>query len=508
MQEKERTFEDENFRVDFITLNIDNLAEDQKEKLAKYFCKLGYNSTVFDKRTGYKNALVEEQRNKYTVQFVTNISRHWKGTSIQFTGINGLYFYKLSQHKQINWEFLKNTKLARLDLCYDLSLDPREEHQEIGKFFEASQKIMRTQKFKYSSHSNLGLELGSKRAWRSGKIYRRSNALRFEVEFKKGAIEAYQQDFIDGSFVRLETELSNKFLEFFKSVLDLRYHYTNWLCQKIRPTHPPFRAKLCSDYMVPTSQKLSKSAASNFVMLLKLLSFIKELPYKRITFDELQYRVVEFRIAEFADVCGALFHSNKTNAAKLSAYRVQRIKPFLLNVQFSTFLEVFNDSPFIQGVGLQDRSFHATDSISAVHRVTIYKPLGSNFVHARLVILNSIIEYDYPFLLPDLFEQRLSKLEQSARILVVQTYCSKNPQKILDVGQFFRKNICSNEDRASFKKEVIFVLRQLEKTRVIQSKILLNNSNKFVELAVLSTPSMNGPITFYEDAFVNTIILS
>ena len=77
------------------------------------------------------------------------------------------------------------------------------------------------------------------------------------------------------------------------------------------------------------------------------------------------------------------------------------------------------------------------DSMAGIHRVTIFKPSESKYLLARVVMIDDLFYYLYPFRLPDLFQGNLTKHERLVRVEFVKTFSSKYIEKYFYIRQFF-----------------------------------------------------------------------
>ena len=77
------------------------------------------------------------------------------------------------------------------------------------------------------------------------------------------------------------------------------------------------------------------------------------------------------------------------------------------------FVEIFNDSDSMQILTSQHQTIIEMDQLAGIHRVTLFKQPGSNYLLARVVLMDDLFHYQYPFRFPDLFEGNLTKYERS-----------------------------------------------------------------------------------------------
>ena len=93
----------------------------------------------------------------------------------------------------------------------------------------------------------------------------------------------------------------------------------------------------------------------------------------------------------------------------LLSYKVKQVKNFLRQLQQNIFVEIFNDSHYIQTIASQHQTIVEMDSLTGIHRVTIFKQPRSKYLLARVVMMDDLFYYLYPFRLPDFFQGNLTK---------------------------------------------------------------------------------------------------
>ena len=104
---------------------------------------------------------------------------------------------------------------------------------------------------------------------------------------------------------------------------------------------------------------------------------------------------------------------------------IEQVKHFLRQLQQNIFVENFNDSHYMQTLASKHQTIVEMDSLAGIHRVTIFKPSESKYLLARVVMMDNLFSYFYPFRLPDLFQRNLTKHERLVRVEFVKTFSSK-----------------------------------------------------------------------------------
>ena len=92
------------------------------------------------------------------------------------------------------------------------------------------------------------------------------------------------------------------------------------------------------------------------------------------------------------------------------------------------------------------------DSLVRIHPVTIFKPSESKYLLARVVMMDDLFHYLYPFKLPDLFQGNLTKHERLVRVEFVKTFSSKYIEKYFYIREFFNTYKISNQKIKDIKQ--------------------------------------------------------
>ena len=228
-----------------------------------------------------------------------------------------------------------------------------------------------------------------------------------------------------GSFEELESKLVEEYTSYFGKLLPFQYSYTDWLAEKLRP----FRVNLkrysqptfCSDYLHIESQMMVGSLEpKKFIMFLKFLKFSSSLNYKTELFDGDSYRVVIFRVKDFLDV--SYFHYNSQD----KYYKMQKTRDFFRDLQQNLFINCFTDNYF--------------KSLVTIPKLELYKCKKSKCWLTRVLLLEELFDYQYPFIYPDLFQTesiKFNKDQYLVRFEVIQLFSSKSATKKFYLREFF-----------------------------------------------------------------------
>lgn len=213
-------------------------------------------------------------------------------------------------------------------------------------------------------------------------------------------------------YPRVRKKLVKEYIFYFGKLLPFQYSYTDWLAEKLRPFRVNLKTysqpNLCSDYI---SIKVEAIDPKKFIMVLKFLKFIKNLDYKTEIFDGDYYRVILFRVKDFLDVS----HSHYNSRAEY--YKIQKTREFLRYLQQNVFVSCFTDQYF--------------KSFVTIPKLELYKCKKSKSWVTRILLLEELFDYQYPFKYPDLFETENNKLTKDQYLVRFEN----TDQQVILVGR-------------------------------------------------------------------------
>ena len=244
-----------------------------------------------------------------------------------------------------------------------------------------------------------------------------------------------------------------------------------------------------TDYMIYQKPRVSALTIKNFIMFLKFIAFTKKLDYQIRKFDGISYRVIIFRVKDFSDQCDSLFKSSD------NSYKVKQVKHFLRQLQQNVFVEIFNDSNYMHS---QHHNIVEMDRLTGIHRVTIFKQPGLKYLLTRVVMMDDLFYYLYPFKLPDLFQRNLTKHERLVRVEFIKTFSSKDLEKYLHLREFFNTYKISNQKIKEIKQIFIDVIRILQQQQIIEQQLLLLPNRSRINISQLTTSNISDGIILYE----------
>lgn len=160
----------------------------------------------------------------------------------------------------------------------------------------------------------------------------------------------------------------------------------------------------------------------------------------------------------------------------------------------------------MQILTFQHQTIIEMDQWAAIHRVTVFKQPGSNYLLARVVLMDDLFHYQYPFRFPDLFEGNLTKYERLVRIEFIKTFSSKDPHKIFNIRQFFNTYRVSNQKIKQVKQIFIYLIKIFQQYQLIEDEGLLITNGSMINIHNLTTSNISDGIILYEKITTNLFL--
>jgi hypothetical protein len=425
-----------------------------------------------------KESILVSSENQFEVLFVGDNS-YWQGTTLQFSGSNATQFYSLVLKKLVNWKIFSSAALRRFDLYY-FRTNKRTDKISGKDFLEnCHRKFKQTTKNSSLEKNRKGwiLKIGSRRSNNYLRIYETQNSLKFEHEMKGNFIQKYHFFLVSNLLDELEEKLSYHFLVYFGKLLPLNYSYLDWLVIKLRPIRKQTALThgLNSDYV---KSKIVMDPR-NFVSLIQFLNYAQDLDFEIEYLGSTAYRKVVFPIRDFLQFQD--FSLKPTNR-----YRLTKIKEFFQHLQTGLYLTSFSDTRF--------------QSLILVPKIQFEKCPTQKFLIAKVWLVEELFYYNYPFYLPNIFQQKLTKYELEVRVKLFQVFTSVSIKKEISLKDFFNSYpfVLSNQQKTNIKKSLIELLKLLEEYHFIESKYKIISNGSFHHIQELTTRNISEAFVIYE----------
>nr|UZC30071.1 hypothetical protein [Entomoneis sp.] len=130
-------------------------------------------------------------------------------------------------------------------------------------------------------------------------------------------------------------------------------------------------------------------------------------------------------------------------------YQLQKMKHFFYQLQAGLYVTSFTDEYF--------------QSLVIIPQVRFYKCPKQKFLIAKVWLVEELFNYAYPFALPDIFQQKLTKYQFQVRVKFLQAYVSPSIQKEIFIKDFFSSypSALTNQTKTIIKKDFIQLVKLL-----------------------------------------------
>ena len=299
---------------------------------------------------------------------------------------------------------------------------------------------------------------------------------------------------VEDCFEELESKLVEQYISYFGKLLPFQYLYTDWLAEKLRPFRVNlktyFKPTLCSDYIYTESETMVSSLEpKKLIMFLKFLKFTTSLNYKTEILDGESYRIIIFRVKDFLDVSHSHYNSQD------EYYKMQKTRDFLRDLQQNFFIRCFTDDYF--------------KSLVTIPKLEVYKCKKSKCWLTRILLLETLFDYQYPFRYPDLFATKSIKLNKDqylVRFHFIRVFSSKGATKNFYLREWFQQHSVSNKRMCDIKRIFIELIQEFYQFGLIDSKVKLMLHNNDIDIEDLTTFNISDGFIFCEKKISSEII--
>jgi hypothetical protein len=480
MNQKKFSFESENLVVDYISFKFQYLDNFTQTEIAHYLLKLGFNSYQESGKLAKprKESILVSSQNKCEVLFVAD-NPYWDGTILHFSGLNAKTFYNLIKQELVSWKLFSSATLSRFDLYFSRK-NKRDDKISVREFFEnCHRKLKQTNKNINFEKNKRGLilKIGSRRSNNYSRIYEGKNSLKFEHEMKGKFLQEYHLLLVGNRFEEFEQKLSSHFLLYLGKLLPLNYSYLDWLVTQLRPIRkqPSLLSGLNSDYIKPEIVMDTKT----FINLIQFLNYAQNLDYEIEYLGSIGYRKVVFKLRHFLQF-------QDPSVKSTNRYRLGKIKEFFQQFQAGLHVTSFSDSRF--------------QSLVLVPQVQFEKCSKQKFLIAKVWLVEELFYYNYPFYLPNIFQQKLTKYELQVGVKLFQVFTSISIEKEVYIEDFFKSypSVLNNQQKTKIKKSFIRLVKVFEEHDLIESKYKIISNGSFHDVQELTTKNISEGFLIYE----------
>jgi hypothetical protein len=153
----------------------------------------------------------------------------------------------------------------------------------------------------------------------------------------------------------------------------------------------------------------------------------------------------------------------------------------------------------MQILTFQHQTIIEIDQFAGIHRVTVFKQPGSNYLLARVGLMDALLHYQYPFRFPGLFERNRTNYKRLIRIEFIKTFSSKDPHKSFNLRQFFNTYRVSNQKIKKVKQIFIYLIKIFQQYQLIEDEALLLTNGSMINIHNLTASNISDDIILYEN---------
>ena len=166
---------------------------------------------------------------------------------------------------------------------------------------------------------------------------------------------------------------------------------------------------------------------------------------------------------------------------------MQKTKDFLQDLQQNLFVKCFTDDYF--------------KSLVTVPKLEVYKCKKSKCWITRILLLERLFDYEYPFKYPDLFETesiKFNKDQYLVRFEFIRLFSSKSATKHFYLRNFFQQHSVSNKRIRDIKRIFIELTQEFYQFGLIQPKVKLMLHSNYMDIQNLTTFNISDGFILYE----------
>jgi hypothetical protein len=454
------TFDSENLKVDWISLNLDGLMDPRiiASRLSKYFTpRVLIDDVPSIGFIGFRKSY------KVSIRQSTGSKGYWIGTKIIFSGKNADYFYNLVKTDRFDWSILKfeehSLTLGRIDLCFSRPNDWSHASKLFDTFLVDSRRQIKdrtnTKHIKLEDFPNgKMLKVNRRNNSRHYRVYQKDETVRFELELKHRQTKLVQDYLFENQLDVFEHQLVMEYFEYSSQILRSDYQYTDWILdfQRRYQATATFRP-VVSSYLENQIIK-NQEEEERLFHLLQFLSFVKSLklnPFKdckKLRIKKQFYYELKFPLSRFVKFTGMQL-SHHSDRKKLISYFKQLHK-------LDPIVKEFSDGAF--------RSYVCFPYADCTN------PSGKSWV-VEVLAVEELFSFPYPFQLPKSFLRSVSKNDLRLKVRLMKSLAVSDRGKILDLEEFFNTINVRNDPLVQIKKNLIRLLSELVENEIIQNEV-------------------------------------
>lgn len=457
------SFPEENLQLDWVGLNLRCPFQSDPIRILVAYLSSSFDFSIsvtelneYQKVAWMKESSRPSQGEAYLTPWV---KPYWNAVILSFRGSNASVFYRLIQESKVNWDFFPDRRLGRLDLCYDRA--NQSEDPPYDRFFSESCEQYRKQSKRFIANvyqlkaREYMYKIGGRRGARFGRVYRKGNRLRFELECKldKEKRRNFEDWLFSNSTSKFEMELIKVFYQSWSKWIDLESPYADWLRERIRKLRVQRQAveSLITTYLKP-HDFVHENQESQIFTVIQFLSFLASFPETSESPKEFSpYYRLSFPFQKFFDYIGL----------EGSSYQRKRVLKSLAIVEKPVSF-LFADGSFLRYFPVPEL-FYDNSKKPGILTMTI---------HSRLY------GFRHSFRFPKEFLSETGKVDTKIKLYILQMMTQPTLRKEFWVEGLFESGLYSGLDKIRMRQRILYFLKLLKEKNYVDSEIQIKFKKK------------------------------
>jgi hypothetical protein len=212
-----------------------------------------------------------------------------------------------------------------------------------------------------------------------------------------------------------------------------------------------------------------------FSTLLQFLVYAQTLNYRSDSLGNTRYRLVQFRVRDFL----------KYKKESSNYFQLKKLIQFFDELQENSLIKFFSDKKY--------------RSLVTIPQVTLEKGKQNSWF-AEVWIAEDLFYYVHPFVLPDLFQTKLTKHQFQVQFYIIQTFSSVGIQKTFYLKKFLQAypSTLTNQEKAKIKRYFIKVIKMFEEHQLIKPSYQVILKDKSYHVEKLTPNKISEAFTVFE----------
>ena len=212
---------------------------------------------------------------------------------------------------------------------------------------------------------------------------------------------------------------------------------------------------------------------------MQFLVYAQTLNYKIDSLVTTSYRLVQFRVQDFL----------KYTKLSSNYYQLKKLIEFFDELQTNSLIKFFSNQKY--------------RSLVTIPEVNLQKGKQNSWT-VQVWIADELFYYAHPFVLPDLFQRKLTKHQFEVQFHVIRTFSSLDIQKTFYFKEFLQAYLSTlnNQQITSVKRYFIQLMEIFEEHQLIESSYQVILDDKLYHVDKLLTNNISQGFIVFEKLLI------